>query len=184
MNALDSIITEHQQQTTAELANLQTSVNSTNSKLDSLMATAAQLSYDNQKKQTNSTDVQCMDTQQNLQDNLTRQLETPKNNVTFTSEKHSCAGTKGWRRVAYLNMTDPHTTYPSGWNMTGYSKRTCGRITTGGHTCSSATFPTSGGEYNRICGRIRAYQWRDTLTFYNNHHRLVTTIDGAYALVV
>ena len=180
VNALDSIITEHQKQTTAELAHLQTSLNSTNSKLDSLMATAAQLSSDHQEIQTNISDVQCMDTQQSLQVNLTHQLETIKECIE-SPPVYSCGGTGGWRRVVYLNMTDPNTTCPSGWKMTEYSKRTCGRKSTGSLTCSSATFPVSGGEYNRICGRMKAYQWGTTVAFLSYHNRVVTTIDGAYA---
>ena len=180
-NALDSSITEHQQKTTAELAHLQTSLNSTNCKLDSLTATAAQHSSDHQEIQANISDVQCMDTQQSLQVNLTHQLETIKDCIE-SQPVYSCGGTGGWRRAVYLDMTDPHTTCPSGWKMTGYSKRTCGRNSNNAYiACSSATFSVSGGEYNRICGRIRAYQFGHTLAFYSYHSRAVTTIDGAYA---
>ena len=153
LDILNTILSQHQQETTAELAHLQNSMNSTNSKLDSLMATAA---------------------------NLTHQLETIKDCIK-NLVGYSCGGTGGWRRVVYLNMTDPNTTCPSGWNMTGYSKRTCGRNSTGFYTCSSATFPVSGGEYSRVCGRIKAYQWGGTDAFYNYHYREVTTIEGAYA---
>ena len=178
-NKLDTINTSLSQHTT-ELGHLQTSLNSTNSKLDSLMATAAQLSSDHQEIQTNISDVQCMDTQQSLQDNVTHQLETIKDCIENLAV-HSCGGTGGWRRVVYLDMTDPHTTCPSGWNMTEYSITTCGRNSTGQHTCSSATFPVSGGEYSRVCGRIKAYQWGATLAFHSYHYKHVTTIDGAYA---
>ena len=186
-NAHHSIITEHQQQTTAELAHLQTSLNSTNSKLDSLTATAAQLSSDHHEIQTNISDVQCMDTQpslqlhQNLHNNLTHQLKKIQDDVTFIRGPYTCGGTGEWRRVVYLNMADPHTTCPSGWNMTAYSKRTCGGNSTGVRTCSSATFPVSGGEYDSVCGRIKAYQWGNTVAFFNYHYGYVTTIDGAYA---
>ena len=144
------------------------------------MATAAQLSSDHQEIQTNISDVQCMDTQQSLQNNLTHQLETIKDCIEHLAV-YSCGGTGGWRRVVYLDMTDPHTTCPSGWNMTGFSKRSCGRNSTGRLTCSSATFPVCGGEYSRVCGRIKAYQWGHTTAFYSYHHRLVTTINGSYA---
>ena len=144
------------------------------------MATAAHLSSDHQEIQTNISDVQCMDTQQRLLSNLTHQLETIKDCLKCPSV-YSCGGTGGWRRVVYLDMTDPNTTCPSGWNMTGYSKRTCGRKSTGSGTCSSATFPVSGGEYSRVCGRIKAYQWGGTVAFNSYHYRTVTTIDGAYA---
>ena len=144
------------------------------------MATAAHLSSDHQEIQTNISDVQCMDTQQSLHDNLTHQLETIKDCIE-SPPVYSCGGTGGWRRVVYLDMTDPHTTCPSGWNMTGYSKKTCGRNSTGQCTCDSATFPVSGGEYSRVCGRIKAYQWGGTIAFESYHHRYVTTIDGAYS---
>ena len=77
-------------------------------------------------------------------------------------------------------MTNPNTTCPSGWNMTGYSKRTCGRVGTGERTCDSATFPISGGEYGRVCGRIKAYQYGAPDAFFAYHNRHATTIDGAY----
>ena len=177
LDTLDASLSQHQQQTTAELVHLQTSLNS---KLDSLTATAAQLSSDHQEIQTNTSDVQCMDTQPSVHINLTHQQETIKDCIE-SQPVYSCGGTRGWRRAVYLDMTDPHTTCPSGWNMTGYSKRTCGRNSSGLFTCDSATFPVSGGEYNRICGRIKAYQWGGTVAFYNYYHGYVTTIDGAYA---
>ena len=79
-------------------------------------------------------------------------------------------------------MTDPSTTCPSGWQLTGYSKRTCGRASDGYRTCDSATFPVSGGEYSRVCGRIKAYQWGSASAFYSYSVELVTTIDGAYVV--
>ena len=72
---------------------------------------------------------------------------------------YTCGGTGGWRRAVYLDMTNPNTNCPSGWNMTGYSKRsTCGRATDGYNTCDSVFFPVDGGPYSQVCGRIIAYQ--------------------------
>ena len=95
--------------------------------------------------------------------NLTHQLETIQQYLESDPSLpvHTCGGTGGWRRVVYLDMTDPSTTCPSGWQLTGYSKRTCGRASDGLRTCDSVTFPVSGGEYSRVCGRIKAYQWGD-----------------------
>ena len=181
LDTFNASLSQQQQETTADLAYLQTSFNSTTSKLDSLMATAAQLSTDHQEIQINISHVQCMDTEQHMQNNVIHKSETPKNNVTLIPNGYNCGGTRGWRRVIYLDMTDPHTTCPSGWNMTEYSKRTCGRKSTGIRTCDSATFPVSGGEYSRTCGRIKAYQSGPTQGFYSYHNSEVTTIDGAYA---
>ena len=73
---------------------------------------------------------------------------------------YSCGGSPGWRRVAFLNMTDPSQDCPSGWSLTTHSVRTCGRLASSGrYTCDPVTFPVSGGQYSRVCGRIRAYQY-------------------------
>ena len=186
---LDIKLEKYNQQMTAELTTLQTSLNSTHSKLDSLTATTAQLSSDHQQIQANISDVECLDTEQSLelhqdlQDNLTHQLEKIEDDITYLKIIHgpyTCGGTGGWRRVAHLDMTTPNTTCPSGWSMTGYSKRTCGRATDGTNTCDSATFPV-GGEYNKICGKIRAYQWATTDGFKRHFpSTLVATIDNAY----
>ena len=189
---LSMCLQEHKQQTAAELAQLQTSFTTTQSsletanfKLDTLTTTIAQLSTDHQQILANTSDVDCVDTEessqlhQNLQNNLTHQLETIQGYVEQLSV-HTCGGTGGWRRVVYLDMTDPSTTCPSGWNMTGYSKRTCGRASGGSNTCDSVTFPVSGGEYSRVCGRIKAYQWGSTDAFWSYHLGHATTIDGAY----
>ena len=93
---------------------------------------------------------------------------------------YTCGGTGGWRRVVYLDMTDPNTNCPSGWQLTSHSKRTCGRVGNHNLTCDSVTFPVSGGDYTRVCGRIKAYQYVVTDAFEAYHKGRVTTIDGAY----
>ena len=112
---------------------------------------------------------------QNLTKDLTNQLGYIKQRV----DPLYCGGA-GWRRVVYLDMTDPSTTCPSGWNMTGHSKRTCGKFSTQSLACDSVTFPISGGEYSRVCGRIKAYQYGSTDAFEAYHRGHVTPIDGAY----
>ena len=103
--------------------------------------------------------------------NLTEQIT---NNARYT-----CGGTGGWRTAVYLDMTDPNTNCPYGWLLTGYSKRTCGRASTGWNTCDSVFFPVSGGPYSQVCGRIRAYQYGWPDAFYGYDHGQ-TTIDSAY----
>ena len=166
----------------SKLDSTQYKQDSTHSKLDSLTATTAQLSSDHQQIQANISDVECSELNQNLKDNLTHQLEMIQDDVTYIHGElsYTCGGTGGWRRVVYLDMTDSSATCPSGWNMTEYSKMTCGRATDGRYTCDSTTFPVRGGEYNRICGHIRGYQWRHPYAFYNYNKGRVTTIDGAY----
>ena len=179
LNTLTDSLSQHQQQTVSSLE-------IASSKLDLLTSTTAQLSTGHQQILANISDVECVDTEessqlhQNLQNNLTHQLQDIQRDVTNILGPYTCGGTGGWRRVVYLNMTDPTTTCPSGWQLTGYSKRTCGRASDGYNTCDSVTFPVSGGEYSRACGRIKAYQWGSAGAFFSYNRRQVTTIDGAY----
>ena len=104
--------------------------------------------------------AELMELNEYLKENLTHQISSNDNLGV-----HTCGGTGGWRRVVYLDMTDPNTDCPSGWRETGYSKRTCGRASDDYYTCDSATFPVGGGEYSQVCGRIKAYQWGETQGF-------------------
>ena len=91
---------------------------------------------------------------------MSTELMEMRQNLSVQIGSYTCGGTGGWRRAVFLNMTDPSTQCPSGWQLTGYSKRTCGRSSyIRWRTCDSAFFPISGGPYNQVRGRIRAYQW-------------------------
>ena len=109
-------------------------------------------------------------------DSLSRDLEEHKNK-TEAPPIHECEGT-GWRRVVYLDMTDPNTNCPSGWQLTSHSKRTCGKVSTSSLSCDSVFFPVSGGHYTSVCGSIRAYQQGHTDAFEAYHDGEVTTIEG------
>ena len=185
MDDLSDYLQEQEERIADKLAELQTSLTNTNSKLDTLNATTAQLSTHHQQIQTSISDVECVDREentqlhQNLQNNLTHQLDTI---LSHTSRMlYTCGGTGGWRPVVYLDMTDPSTTCPSGWQLTGYSKRTCGKAThTGYFTCDSAIFPVHGGNYSRVCGRIKAYQYGGIDAFEAYNIREGLTINDAY----
>ena len=83
----------------------------------------------------------------------------------------SCGGTGGWRRVVFLNMTDPSHVCPEGLTLTNYSRRTCGGAHSGWRNCSSTTFSVGGSEYSRVCGRALAYRFRHNHAFYGYHYR-------------
>ena len=51
--------------------------------------------------------------------------------VIQSDYRFTCSG-PGWRRVAFINMTDTSYSCPTGLNLTSYSKRTCGRSHTTG----------------------------------------------------
>ena len=71
---------------------------------------------------------------------------------------HPCSGT-GWRRVAYLNMTDSSQQCPSVWQEITTPHRVCGRRSTsisGG--CEGLNYNTGSEQYSQVCGRITGYQ--------------------------
>ena len=91
----------------------------------------------------------------------------------------SCGGTGGWRRVVFLNMTDPSHGCPTGLNLTSsYSKRTCRQGHSGSGSCSSTTFSVGGSQYSRVCGRALAYRWGWHHAFLGYHRR--RGIDSQY----
>ena len=94
--------------------------------------------------------------------------------VVASQYSHTCNGTPGWKRIAFMNMTDTSYSCPTGLNLTSFSKRTCGRSHLGYWGCSSTTFDVGSLPYSQVCGRIKGYQFGYTLAF--NHRG----IDGQY----
>ncbi len=93
-----------------------------------------------------------------------------------------CGG-PGWRKVAFIDMTNTSQNCPQGLTLTGYSKRSCGRTHTNALDCSSViTFPVGGGQYSRVCGRAKAYHWGNMHSFvgYNrdSHGINAQYVDG------
>ena len=70
-----------------------------------------------------------------------------------------CSGPE-WRRVAFLNMSDPNENCPNALLETRYSIRTCGRaISHNGYPSCWGTLYDTNGTYSRVCGRAIAYHW-------------------------
>ena len=90
----------------------------------------------------------------------------------YMGERCSTAGP--WRRVLYLDMTDPSQTCPKNFRI--YSSngvRTCGRPS-GDGGCVDTVSPTSSLSYSKICGRVIGYQWGSPDGLQGG------TIDGVY----
>ena len=68
-----------------------------------------------------------------------------------------CGGSTGWKRVAYLNMSDPSQQCPSVWQEITTPHRVCGRKSTHA-SCEGLTYSTGGEQYGQVCGRIIGYQ--------------------------
>ena len=80
----------------------------------------------------------------------------------FTSHKVYCdmdniqCGSKGWSRVALVDMSNDAQSCPGDLKLISSPIRTCGGQTTAG--CASAKFSTHGMSYSQVCGRLRGYQ--------------------------
>ena len=79
---------------------------------------------------------------------------------------YSCNGSQGWRRVGFVNMTDPSQDCPPGLTLTSHSIRSCGSSHDTYSECSSTTFNVSGVQCSQVCGSIKAYQYGYTYAFY------------------
>ena len=80
----------------------------------------------------------------------------------------NCDEEGGWTRVAYLNMTEPGATCPSGLTQTGYiniNHDVCGHINPSSGGCDSTFFSTHSLNYTKVCGQVRGYQYRSPDAF-------------------
>ena len=70
----------------------------------------------------------------------------------------SCGGSTDWRRVAYLNMSDPSQQCPSVWQEITTPHRVCGRRSNTSGSCEGLNYTTGSEQYDQVCGRIIGYQ--------------------------
>jgi len=86
-------------------------------------------------------------------------IEEIDQNDTTTYTVPECGGS-GWRRVAFLNMTDPTQQCPDSWREYSQdSVRACGRQESDVVSCSSVEYSPDGLEYTHVCGQIIGYQF-------------------------
>ena len=67
-------------------------------------------------------------------------------------------GSPGWRRIAYLNMSNPSQHCPSVWQEIPFNRqRVCGKRSAA-PSCEGVNYTTGSEQYSQVCGRIIAYQ--------------------------
>lgn len=105
-------------------------------------------------------------------------------NVLSTFSNGTCDGTRGWNRIAYLDMSIPTTQCPGIWREVITSStpvRACGGAVLGDRACDSNVYPnTNGITYSQVCGRMVGYQLSAPDAFRPYHQGFVTTIEAAY----
>ena len=94
----------------------------------------------------------------------------------------SCGNiTGGWTRVAELNMTELETSQQCPSNLVEKKNNSIRRCQTTDAGCSPTTYSVQSMCYNKVCGRITAYQIGTTnafLMYYDNQG--TTTINSTY----
>ena len=163
---------EHSNKTASELAGLETNQETLDSKLDSLDTKQDTLS--------STVTIATNRLEHTVLTNVTEELKKTADYIVEQLPPYECGGSGGWRRVVYLNMTDPNTNCPSGWQLCTRYSNICGKVNFNRLSCDSVFFPVSGGDYTSVCGSIRAYQYGHTDAFEAYHDGDVTTIEGAY----
>ena len=89
-----------------------------------------------------------------------------------------CDGSPGWRRVAYLNMSDPSQQCPSVWQEITTPHRVCGRRSTS-TSCEGLNYTTGSEQYDQVCGRIIGYQLGTPDAFRRSSQSIDSTyLDG------
>ena len=76
----------------------------------------------------------------------------------------NCDGEGGWTRIGYLDMTQSGATCPGLIRQYNYN---VGPLCAKAHFCSPAFFPSNGISYNKVCGKLRGYQYRAPVAFHD-----------------
>ena len=117
---------------------------------------------------------------QKLREKIKMDIELFILNSSILPESCGCRG-PGWRRVAYLNMSDPTQTCPPAWELITTPRRSCARPSNAGIlSCYSAIYPAQGIQYSHVCGRIIGYQVGHPQAFFSENAGHNPTIDGPY----
>ena len=88
-----------------------------------------------------------------------------------------CGGSTGWKRVVYLNVSDPSQQCPSAWKEITTPHRVCGRRSTS-HSCEGLTYSTGSEQYDQVCGRIIGYQIGNPDSFQTEQSISRIYVDG------
>ena len=94
---------------------------------------------------------------------------------THNNSSHS----RGWMRVAHVDMTNSRHQCPSGFREKFSPKRTCVKMSDSSG-CASVSFETYGQEYKQVCGRIKAYQHSHPSAFKPYILRRTVTLNETY----
>ena len=88
---------------------------------------------------------------------------------SITNNIPGCGGS-GWKRVAFLNMTESDETCPEQWRLYDRDNVTaCGRQASTAASCDSVRFTANGHAFRKVCGRVSAYQHASPDAHYGDY---------------
>ena len=95
------------------------------------------------------------------------------------NQTFSCSGSTGWRRFAYLDMSNPSQHCPSVWREYTTPFRVCGRRSSTG-SCEGLSYPTGSVQYSQVCGRIIGYTIGNPEAFISGNRQSINSfyVDG------
>ena len=95
------------------------------------------------------------------------------------NQTFSCSGSTGWRRLAYLDMSNPSQHCPSVWREYTTPFRVCGRRSSSG-SCEGLSYTTGRVQYDQVCGRIIGYTIGNPEAFISGNSRSIHSfyVDG------
>ena len=101
-----------------------------------------------------------------LRENIKDDVNLFLNNLL---ERQCGCGGPGWKRAAYLNVSNPRQTCPPAWELIKTPRRSCARPSNASfYSCYSAMFPVQGIQYSQVCGRIIGYQVGQPEAFFGS----------------
>ena len=96
-------------------------------------------------------------------------------NETYCDMDNRHSGSRGWTRIAYINMTEDGAECPTPLRKT--PKNLC-TTESNLYNCSSVTYPTGGMRYSKICGQAVGYQYRSMDAFNGSRDINSYYVDG------
>ena len=85
---------------------------------------------------------------------------TTSTSYVYCHMKKLCGSDEGWTRIAYLEMSNPSQSCPSGFRLyKSGGVRACGRPVSSGGSHASVKFPSNGITYSEVCGRVVGYAY-------------------------
>ena len=112
-----------------------------------------------------------------LQETVVPLLQTQLPTRPPAEQTFSC-GSTGWRRVAYLNMSDSSQQCPSVWREITTPFRVCARRSLSTGSCEGINYTTGSVQYDQVCGRIIGYQFGQPEAFRISQSINTKYVDG------